>query len=132
MLRLARKFESARSVVPAPAIDLDGECDVGIISLGSTWPAIEEARAKLAAGGVATDFMRLRALPINGDVREFVGRHARNYVIEMNRDGQIHQILTLEMPDMSDRLISMAHMDGMPLTARWIVDTLREIERERR
>lgn len=132
MLRLARKFESARSVVPPPAIDLDGEYDVGIISLGSTWPAIEEARARLAAEGVATDFMRLRALPINSDVRAFVGRHARNYVVEMNRDGQIFQILSLEMPDMTDRLVSMAHTDGMPLTARRIVDTLREFERERR
>lgn len=131
MLRLARKFESARSIVPSPEIDLGGESDIGIISLGSTWPAIEEARAELAAGGIATDFMRLRALPINGEVGDFVSQHARNYVVEMNRDGQVHQILSLEMPDMTDRLISIAHMDGMPLTARRIVDTLTEIERQR-
>jgi 2-oxoglutarate ferredoxin oxidoreductase subunit alpha len=131
MLRLARKFETARSVVPGPATDLGADSDVGIISLGSTWPAIEEARAQLADGGILTDFMRLRALPINGDVRDFVRRHARNYVVEMNRDGQIFQILSLELPDMVDRLVSLAHMDGMPLTARWIADAVREFERKR-
>ncbi|UCG25282.1 MAG: 2-oxoacid:acceptor oxidoreductase subunit alpha, partial [Chloroflexota bacterium] len=124
MVRLARKFETARSVVPPPEIDLDGESNVGIISLGSTWPAIEEARAELAAKGLATDFMRLRALPINGEVRDFVQGHERNYVVEMNRDGQIFQILSLEMPELTGNLVSIAHMDGMPLTAEWIEEKL--------
>ena len=128
MLRLARKFETARTFVPGPEIDLAGMGDVGIISLGSTWPAIEEARAKLAAGGLATDFMRLRALPTNGEVREFVSSHRRNYVVEMNRDGQIFQILSLEMPDLSERLVSVAHMDGMPLTAGRIAEALKNYE----
>jgi 2-oxoglutarate ferredoxin oxidoreductase subunit alpha len=72
--------------------------------------------------------MRLRALPINHEVREFVARHDRVYVIEMNRDGQMHSILTLEMPDLATRLKSIAFLDGMPLTARWIVETMQQKE----
>jgi 2-oxoglutarate ferredoxin oxidoreductase subunit alpha len=132
MLRLARKFETARSVVPGPNIDVNGQSEVGIISLGSTLPAIEEARDELAAIGLQTDFMRLRALPTNGEVRDFVSNHERNYVIEMNRDGQIFQILSLELPDLAGRLTSVAHMDGMPLTARRIVENLRALEVEGR
>jgi 2-oxoglutarate ferredoxin oxidoreductase subunit alpha len=131
MLRLARKFETARSVVPGPEIDLNGQSNVGIISLGSTLPAIVEARAKLSAGGLHTDFMRLRALPTNGEVRDFVSRHERNYVVEMNRDGQIFQILSLDLPDLVGKLVSVAHMDGMPLTARRLAEKLRDLEQAR-
>ena len=38
----------------------------------------------------------------------------------MNRDGQMHQILSAEMPELATRLVSLAHMDSMPLTAEWI------------
>ena len=72
--------------------------------------------------------MRLRALPINGDVRDFVARHERVYVVELNRDGQMHNILTTEMPDMATKLVSLAHLDGMPLTARWVVEAIQEKE----
>jgi 2-oxoglutarate ferredoxin oxidoreductase subunit alpha len=72
--------------------------------------------------------MRLRALPINKEVRDFVERHDRIYVIEMNRDGQLHAILQTEMPDLATRLLSIAYLDGMPLTARWIVEAIENKE----
>ncbi len=72
--------------------------------------------------------MRLRALPTNDEVRAFVERHDRNYVVELNRDGQMHRVLQLEMPDIATKVISLAHLDGMPLTARWIVESLQEKE----
>jgi 2-oxoglutarate ferredoxin oxidoreductase subunit alpha len=52
---------------------------------------------------------------------DFVRSHERNYVIELNRDGQLHQILRLEIPDCSMKLISLSHLDGLPLTAQWVV-----------
>ena len=64
--------------------------------------------------------MRLRALPINDEVKDFVARHDRVYVVELNRDGQMHSILLTEMPQMAMKLISLAHMDGMSLTAHWV------------
>ena len=74
------------------------------------------------------DFMRLRALPINDEVKQFIADHDRVYVIEMNRDGQLHKILQVEVPEMATKLHSIAFMDGMPLTARWLVETFEAAE----
>ncbi len=132
MARLSRKFETARGMVPAPVIDEVEDADFGIIAFRTTRPAIEEARDRLAEQGVHTDFMRLRALPINDEVRQFVARHDRVYVIEMNRDGQMRRILQTEMPEMAKKLNSLAHLDGLPLTARWIVESIQNREKERK
>jgi 2-oxoglutarate/2-oxoacid ferredoxin oxidoreductase subunit alpha len=51
-------------------------------------------------------------------------------VVEQNRDGQMYEILQLEMPAMATKLTSLAFLDGLPLTARWIVEHLLEKEKE--
>lgn len=129
MDRLERKFESIRKKVPGPIIDYGDGRNIGIIAYGSTLPAIEEARIKLAAEGLETSFLRVRALPTNREVNEFVSLHNRVYVTELNRDGQMHQILSLDMPELATRLISLAHIDGMPLTARWIMESIKRKEK---
>jgi 2-oxoglutarate ferredoxin oxidoreductase subunit alpha len=63
-------------------------------------------------------------------VAAFIGRHDRNYVVELNRDGQMHQLLTLEAPQYATRLISLAHIDGLPLTASWLENKLQAHEEE--
>jgi 2-oxoglutarate ferredoxin oxidoreductase subunit alpha len=128
MARLNRKFDTARKLVPGPVTDANPRADVGIIAVGTTLYPIEEARARLANRDLDTSFMRLRALPINQDVRDFVRQHDRIYVVEMNRDGQLHAILQTEMPELATKLISVAYLDGMPLTARWIVEAIEEKE----
>lgn len=128
MDRLNRKFDTARKLVPQPLTDNNPMAEVGIIAVGTTLFPIEEARTRLADKDVETSFMRLRALPINKEVRDFVERHDRVYVIEMNRDGQLHAILQTEMPDLATKLQSIAYLDGMPLTARWIVEAIENKE----
>lgn len=123
MARIARKFETARNLVPAPAIELNPSARVGIIAYGTTRYAIEEARDHLAQR-LPTSFLRLQALPINQEVRDFVAAHERVYVIELNRDGQMHGILQNELPEFASKLRSIAYLDGMPLTARWVEDRL--------
>jgi 2-oxoglutarate/2-oxoacid ferredoxin oxidoreductase subunit alpha len=130
MERIKRKFETARTLVPQPVVDEGAGARIGIIAYGTTEPAIEEARDRLAAEGIETSFLRLRALPVSASIREFVEAHDRVYVVELNRDGQMHEILRLEMPDLATKLISLAFLDGMPLTARWVVDHLLEKEKE--
>jgi 2-oxoglutarate/2-oxoacid ferredoxin oxidoreductase subunit alpha len=130
MLRLNRKFDTARQMVPGPVIDDVPEAPIAIIAYGSTLPAIEEARYRLSASHMPTGMLRLRALPINQAVVDFVGRYDRVYVIELNHDGQMHKLLTSEMPALAGRLISLAHLDGMPLTARWVVEAIEARERE--
>ncbi|HEY6072913.1 MAG TPA: 2-oxoacid:acceptor oxidoreductase subunit alpha, partial [Anaerolineales bacterium] len=121
MDRLKKKYETARKFVPAPVVRNMRGATVGIIAYGSTEPAIEEARYELKKDhGLPTDFMRVRAVPFTKEVRKFVEAHDVCYVVEMDRDGQLHQLLTLEYPEFAMRLVSVAHGDGMPAAARWV------------
>ena len=91
-----------------------------MISYGSNDPAVQEARDRMAAEGIETNYMRLRALPINQDVIDFVKKHERVYVIENNFDGQMWQILRIEIPGDTSNMVSLALGDTLPMTARWI------------
>ena len=122
--RLARKHDTARAMVPAPEVDRVPGARVGVIAFGSTQYAIDEARAALAAQGHAMSFLRLRALPLQPAVVDFVAEHDQVVVIEMNRDGQLHGILLTEMPEHATRIASVAYLDGMPLTAGFVRERL--------
>jgi 2-oxoglutarate ferredoxin oxidoreductase subunit alpha len=122
--RLKRKMETARGLLPKPVTVTQPDASLGIIAFGSTLPAILEARDLLMEEGLPTDFLRVRAIPFASEVRDFIQSHERTYVIEMNRDGQMHQLLTMEVPDLATRLISIAYSDGLPLTARWVKEAI--------
>jgi 2-oxoglutarate ferredoxin oxidoreductase subunit alpha len=118
--RLKAKFKKAQEFVPAPVVECMNCAEFGIIAFGSTEPAIQEARHQLDAMNIPTDFMRVRAVPFNEQVREFIAQHEQIFVVEMNRDGQLHQLLSLEYPEMVTRLHSFAYIDGLPLTANFV------------
>jgi 2-oxoglutarate ferredoxin oxidoreductase subunit alpha len=122
--RLKRKFDTARQHMPAPMVENMPGAKAGIISFGSTLPAIEEARYQLDEKGLPTDFLRVRAVPFTEAIGEFIRQHEHVYVIEMNRDGQLHQLLTLEYPQQATRLRSIAFTDGLPLTAHFVRDAI--------
>lgn len=124
MERLRRKFVTAKQYVPAPCIDQMEGARIGIITAGSNDPAVEEARDLLKVEGILTDYLRVRATPFTDNVREFIASHECNYVVELNRDGQLKQLLTLETPDLATRLTDAAHLDGLPVTAKWIRDLI--------
>ncbi len=129
MERLKRKFETARKYVPAPIFDLMDGAEIGLIGFGSTDAAILEARHQLhKTRGIKTDFMRVRALPFPDEVGEFIRSHPRNYVVELNRDGQMHQLLSLDYPDVVVKLHSLAYHDGLPLTAARVRNMVLEKE----
>ena len=131
LARLKLKFETARSLLPLPVIEEMDQAKIGIIAFGSTDPAIQEARHYLAQAGIPTDYLRMRAIPFSTQVVEFIRGHERTYVVELNRDGQLHQLLTLEVPDQATRLVSLSHIDGLPLTAKWVVNALQTAEETR-
>ena len=128
MDRLRVKYDSARSHVPSPIIDNSNKSEIGLVSFGSNDAAIVEARYLLEKEGIRTDYMRLRAIPFNGDVRNFIENYKRIYVIEANHDGQMNQLLTLEMPEEAKKFRSLALDNGLPLSARWIVENIQELE----
>ncbi len=130
--RLARKLETGRGMLPAPELQEAGS-QVGIIAFGSSHHAVVEARDLLAAEGLTTDYLRLRALPSAAAVGEFVSRHDRVHVVEQNRDGQLWRILQLELgPELAGRLRSVRHYDGLPLFAEDVVAGIRAQEPARR
>ncbi len=45
-------------------------------------------------------------------------------MVEMNRDGQLHQLLTLEYPRYAEAVVSIAYTDGLPLTARFVAEAI--------
>lgn len=124
LARLYRKFETAREYVPAPVIDKVEGAKVGIISLGSNDPAIREARDRLSAAGVSTSYLRLRSLPLSASVKEFIAEHERIFVVENNFDGQLFKILVNASPTAAPKMVSAAKCNGLPLSARWINDTI--------
>ncbi len=126
LIRLRRKFDTARQYVPAPIIDKVEGAKVGIISLGSNDPAVREGRDRLSSSGIATSYLRLRALPITDSVREFIAAHDHIFVVENNFDGQLCKILVDECRADATKLISAAHCDGLPLSARFVHNTVQE------
>ncbi len=122
--RIQRKFATARELVPPPIISRADGASVGIISLGTNDPAIVEARARMSAEGTEVDYLRLRALPFNGDVVSFIEQHDKVFVIENNLEGQLCTILRAELAEFSSKLVSLSKCDGLPLSARWITEQI--------
>lgn len=126
--RLKRKYDTARQYVPKPIIDTMPGAKVGIIAYGSTDPAIQEARQLLVVDGLKMDYLRLRAIPFTSEVEDFIRTHDRLFVIEMNRDGQLHQLLMIAYPQYALKFISHACTDGLPLTAIFVRDAIESKE----
>jgi 2-oxoglutarate/2-oxoacid ferredoxin oxidoreductase subunit alpha len=122
LLRLQKKFATAKNLVPKPELHSMPGAKVGFLAYGSTDPAVQEACHQLAQQGVKSDYLQVKAVPFTDEVKEFIHSHDLTYVVELNRDGQMHQLLTLAYPEVALKLVSLAHLDGMPLTAKWIVD----------
>lgn len=125
MDRLARKFETARRFVPAPAIQRRPGASVGVIAYGSSDSAVAEACVLLERRGTAVDYLRVRALPFGPELPEFVAGHERVYVVDQNRDAQMYDLIRLEIaPADVPRLRSIRHYDGFPLDAETVVDSV--------
>ena len=120
--RIARKHETARQALPRPVIEGDPHTKVGLIAYGGSHFAVVEARDQLAEEGIATSYCRIRALPVSDDVKHFIERHLRVYVIEQNRDAQVTSLLRSNLSGaLADRLIPITHYNGTPLAAQNIV-----------
>jgi len=129
MDRLVRKLETARGAVPAPVVDSSAGSTIGLIAFGTTHHAVVEARDLLREQGLPVDYLRVRALPLAASIAEFVRAHERVYVIEQNRDGQMYDLLRLELAaELAGRLRSIRHYDGRPIPAESITRPLLELE----
>ncbi len=141
MDRLARKWDTAKELVPRPVVrnadtpvrmsakhekivgggiadaDQSVRAQSGVIYFGTSTYAAEEALELLKADGVHLDAMRARAFPFGKAFREFVDSHSRIFVIEQNRDAQFRSLMMIELGTDASKLISVLNYDGMPITA---------------
>jgi 2-oxoglutarate ferredoxin oxidoreductase subunit alpha len=126
MERLARKFETARTLVPKPEIEDAPGAAIGIIGYGTSHWAIDESRDQLSRENtVRTSYLRLRAYPFTSDLGEFIDRHQRVYVVEQNRDAQMLSLMRLELSAARiAKLRSVRHFSGLPIDARSVTDEI--------
>jgi 2-oxoglutarate ferredoxin oxidoreductase subunit alpha len=127
MERLLRKFGTAATLVPPPVLRRASQpTRFGVIYFGSTSPAMHEALEVLEREGVMLDALRLRAFPFPEAVPEFIAAHEKVFVVEQNRDGQMHTLLVNELQVDPAKLVRVLHFDGTPITARFIAGAIRK------
>ena len=127
--RLQKKYETAKRFVPKPIIDRRDGASIGFIAFGTTHYPIEESRHQLRSErGVEVDYMRLRALPFTEELAQFVAEHARVYVVEQNRDGQMADLIRLEMGEEQRKIRKILHYTGLPCDARSVTNAVLQME----
>ena len=130
--RLLVKWETARSILPKPAIRYSKFNTAGMISVGSSDGACSEALDRLEQQGVGLNYCRIRAFPFADEVSEFFEQHEVVYVVEQNRDGQLRTLLINDIEADQKKLVSLLHYNGMPINAGFVVEgVLKEIVRGR-
>ncbi|HUC97575.1 MAG TPA: hypothetical protein VMR88_03800, partial [Candidatus Polarisedimenticolaceae bacterium] len=119
--RLRKKFENARKFVPKPIVEKERGVKTGIISYGSSYEPVREARDRLKAAGLKTNHLLIRALPLTSEVRDFLVEHDTIYLVEQNRDGQMAAIIKDENPDLGSKVTSILVYNGLPMAAGEVV-----------
>jgi 2-oxoglutarate ferredoxin oxidoreductase subunit alpha len=124
MERLARKFEKARTMVPAPVVVRETGAKIGFLAYGSTDCALTESLDQIRLRyGVEPDYLRIRAWPFAPAIHEFVDRHERVYVVEQNRDAQLASLLKLDLAaGQVSKLRNILHYNGLPIDAESITE----------
>ena len=116
MDRLLLKWETARSLVPAPEIDERG-ARAAIIYYGTTAAPIPEALDRLREDGVELDTLRIRSFPFADEVRGFIDRHEVVFLAEQNRDAQMKTLLVNELDIDPARIESVLYYGGFSISA---------------
>ena len=126
MDRLARKFESIRGAVPKPHVSYRSGAKVGIVFYGSSRDACLESQDQLEREyKTPVSTLRMRAYPFTPELNDFIDRHDRVYVVDQNRDGQLHQLMKLDLElERLARLRGIRYYCGLPIDARSITDEI--------
>lgn len=126
--RLERKHNTARKIVPQPITRTTEGAEIGVIAYGSTDAGMSEAFDKLAQRGIKVDYQRVRALPLGEQTRDFIANHKRVYVVENNFNAQMVEMMRIDYPEFANKIVAVNKCDGLPLTARWITESIIEKE----
>ena len=122
MERLLKKFETAKSYVPAPQVyHPENEADYGIIFFGTSTQSAEEAMDLLKQKGIHLDALRIKSFPFNKTVEDFIDAHDKVFVVEQNRDAQLRSLMLIELDASPKKLVPILNYGGLPITADLIV-----------
>jgi 2-oxoglutarate ferredoxin oxidoreductase subunit alpha len=124
MDRLSRKFDSIRTAVPSPVIDVREGARIGLVYCGTSRYGCDESRDQLREeSGMETSSLRLLAYPFGEELESFIERHERVYVVDQNRDAQLLGLMRLDLdPRLTAKLRSIRHYNGLPLDARSVTE----------
>ncbi|KAA3650631.1 MAG: 2-oxoacid:acceptor oxidoreductase subunit alpha, partial [Proteobacteria bacterium] len=122
MQRLLRKWNTTKTLVPAAEISSQG-ADIGVIYFGTSDYSSQEALDRLRVNQ-AMDAMRIKAFPFGPEVDAFIADHAVVFLIEQNRDAQMKTLLVNELAIDPNKIISVLNIDGMPITAEFLVNEI--------
>lgn len=130
LTRLKEKVQKGRELskfFPRDETEFDEEASIGLIYYGSTSQIIAELKAKL--GRVST--YKVRALPFSSELKDFIKKHSKVYVVEQNRDGQMHRLIKSEF-DVSEfegkTLQSIVQFNGHPIDPENILTQIKKLE----
>lgn len=123
MERLQKKWQTARTLVPAAEIADQGQ-SVGVLYYGTTALPMPEALDNLAQNGIYMDTCRVRAFPFGDEVEQFIAAHDLIFVAEQNRDGQMRSLLINELHTEPGKLISVLYYAGLSISADTITEQI--------
>ena len=125
--RLAQKWETAKTLVPAPEFyQKENRSSIGLLFFGTTTYAAIEAMDILEEKGITIDSIRVKSFPFHKEVGEFLDAHEQIIVVEQNRDAQFKSLLVNELAINPSRLLSILNYDGTPITADTIIKQVQE------
>jgi 2-oxoglutarate ferredoxin oxidoreductase subunit alpha len=123
MERLQKKWQTARTLVPAAEIEDQGQ-SVGVLYYGTTALPMPEALDNLAQNGIYMDTCRVRAFPFGDELEQFIAAHDLIFVAEQNRDGQMRSLLINELQTEPGKLISVLYYAGLSISADTITEQI--------
>jgi 2-oxoglutarate ferredoxin oxidoreductase subunit alpha len=125
MDRLLKKFEKAKTLVPAPYFyQQENKSKNAVLFYGTTTQSAEEALDILKEKGYNFDAIRIKSFPFNDDVKSFIDTHDNVFIIEQNRDAQMRTLLINELEIYPKKLKKVLNFDGTPITADFIVKNI--------
>jgi 2-oxoglutarate ferredoxin oxidoreductase subunit alpha len=123
MERLQKKWQTARTLVPAAEIADQGQ-SVGVLYYGTTALPMPEALDNLAQNGIYMDTCRVRAFPFGDELEQFIAAHDLIFVAEQNRDGQMRSLLINELQTEPGKLVSVLYYAGLSISADTITEQI--------
>ena len=121
LLRLRNKFKTALDMLPASLLQTSSQCSIGILAYGSSDQVMPEVLADLKRANIYCNYIRLRALPINKNLKAQMQKLNRLYIVEQNRDGQMCNLLIQKFSEEAHKFISVTSFDGLPLSAENVI-----------